>query len=49
MLCPLLCIRPDNILVADNQCLKEACSWWVTYNNTGACALCRIGEYAAKQ
>lgn len=49
MFCPLLCIKPENTLVSFGQCLEEACAWWIKEDTTGKCALCRMGEYAAKQ
>ena len=49
MFCPLLCIKPDNnTMVSVGQCMKEACAWWITDNNTGKCAICQMGVYAAK-
>jgi predicted RNA-binding Zn ribbon-like protein len=49
MFCPLLCIKPDNIMVSVGQCMEEACAWWIIDNSTGKCAICQMGEYAAKQ
>jgi hypothetical protein len=51
MICPLLCIKPDNTMISIGQCIEAACAWWITDSSTGTgkCAICRMGEYAAKQ
>ena len=50
MLCPILCINPDNNKVALGQCLQEACAWWVTAGGgSGSCAICQMGLYAANR
>lgn len=54
MICPLLYIKPDNTMVSVGQCMEEACAWWITDSSTtgtstGKCAICQLGESAAKQ
>lgn len=47
MYCPILCINPKNSANSFGQCMKEACAWWITIGNTGKCAICQMGVYAA--
>lgn len=47
MYCPILCINPKNSTVSFEQCLEDACAWWITVGTTGKCAICQMGVYAA--
>ena len=47
MVCPILCINPDNNNISLGQCMQEACAWWVAAGDSGSCAICRMGVYAA--
>ncbi|MEN6411982.1 MAG: hypothetical protein ABFC84_04330 [Veillonellales bacterium] len=49
MFCPLLSIKSDNPKISFGQCMEGACAWWVVNNGTGKCAICKMGDYAAKQ
>ncbi|HEY3426832.1 MAG TPA: hypothetical protein VGL27_18705 [Negativicutes bacterium] len=47
MYCPLLCINPNHSTVSFGQCLEAACAWWLVSGDTGKCAICQMGVYAA--
>jgi hypothetical protein len=47
MYCPILCINPNNSTASFNQCMQEACAWWIIADNKGKCAICQMGVYSA--
>lgn len=49
MYCPILCINPNHHAASFDQCMQEACAWWVGDGTTGKCAICQLGVYAADQ